>query len=145
MISWWNWISLVFTVAPSALGQRSAEAVLSSFGETAQVPEKWLDLVTAISGSGPAYFFLLAEKMIEAAYELGMKVDLAKKLVYQTALGSGRIMMQTGEDPEELISRVASKGGTTEAALAAFQKKGFGKIVHEAVKAAKKRSIELRK
>ena len=125
--------------------RKIAEAVLSALGEVAQVPEKWLDLVTAISGSGPAYFFLLAEKMIEAAYELGMKVDLAKKLVYQTALGSGRVLMQTGEDPEELISRVASKGGTTEAALAVFQKKGFGKIVHDAVKAAKKRSGELRK
>ena len=125
--------------------RRIAEAVLNALGDVAQVPEKWLDLVTAISGSGPAYFFLFAEKMIEAAYELGMKVDLAKKLVYQTALGSGRMMAQTGDDPEELIARVASKGGTTEAALAVFQKKGLGKIVHEAVKAASRRSKELRK
>jgi pyrroline-5-carboxylate reductase len=125
--------------------RRSTEAVLSSLGEVAQVPEKWLDLVTAISGSGPAYFFLLAEKMIEAAYEMGMKVDLAKKLVYQTALGGGRVMTQTQEDPEVLIERVASKGGTTEAALKVFQKKGFGKIVQDAVKAAYRRSIELRK
>lgn len=125
--------------------KKIAEAVLSSFGEVAQVPERWLDLVTAISGSGPAYFFLLAEKMIEAAYEMGMKVDLAKKLVYQTALGSGRVLAETSEDPEDLIGKVASKGGTTEAALKVFQKKGFGKIVQEAVKAACKRSIELRK
>ena len=125
--------------------RKIAEAVLSALGDVAQVPEKWLDLVTAISGSGPAYFFLLAEKMIEAAYEQGMKVDLAKKLVYQTALGSGRVLMETGDDPEELIARVASKGGTTEAALAVFQKKGLGKIVYEAVKAACKRSKELRK
>ena len=125
--------------------RRIAEAVLSSFGEAAQVPERALDLVTAVSGSGPAYFFLLAEKMIEAAYELGMKVDLAKKLVYQTALGSGTMMASTGEDPEELVSRVASKGGTTEAALRVFQKKGFGRVVQDAVKAAYKRSIELRK
>ncbi len=125
--------------------RKIAEAILSAFGEVAMVPEKWLDLVTAISGSGPAYYFLLAEKMIEAAYELGMKVDLAKKLVYQTALGSGRVLAQTGEDPEELILRVASKGGTTEAALDVFQKKGFGKIVQDAVRAAYKKSIELRK
>ena len=125
--------------------RKIAEAILSAVGEVAQVPEKWLDLVTALSGSGPAYYFLLAEKMIEAGYELGMKVDLAKKLVYQTALGSGRILAQTDEDPEVLIGRVASKGGTTEAALKVFQKKGFGKIVQEAVKAAYKRSIELRK
>jgi pyrroline-5-carboxylate reductase len=125
--------------------RKITEAILGSFGECAQVPERALDLVTALSGSGPAYFFFLAEKMIEAAYELGMKVDLAKKLVYQTALGSGQVMSQTQEDPEELIERVASKGGTTEAALKVFQKKGLGRIVYEAVKAAQKRSIELRK
>ncbi len=125
--------------------RRLAEAILSAFGEVALVPERSLDLVTALSGSGPAYFFLLAEKMIEAAYELGMKVDLAKKLVYQTAFGSGRILAQSDEDPEELIARVASKGGTTEAALKMFQKKGFGKVVQDAVKAAYKRSCELKK
>ena len=125
--------------------RKIAEAVLSAVGEVAQVPEKWLDLVTALSGSGPAYYFLLAQNLIEAGYELGMKVDLAKKLVYQTALGSGRVMAQTDEDPETLIERVASKGGTTEAALKVFQKRGFGKIVQEAVKAAYKRSVELRK
>ena len=125
--------------------RKIAEAVCGALGEVAQAPEKWLDLVTAISGSGPAYYFLLAEKMIEAAYELGMKADLAKKLVYQTALGSGRVMTQTDEDPEVLASRVASKGGTTEAALKVFQKRGLGKIVQDAVKAAYKRSIELRK
>ena len=125
--------------------KRIAETILGSFGEAAQVPERALDLVTAVSGSGPAYFFLLAEKMIEAAYEMGMKADLAKKLVYQTALGSGTVMAQSSEDPDDLAARVASKGGTTEAALKIFQKRGFGRIVHEAVKAAYKRSIELRK
>lgn len=125
--------------------RRIAEAILGSFGEAAQVPERALDLVTAVSGSGPAYFFLLAEKMIEAAYELGMKAELAKKLVYQTAFGSGVVMGASQEDPEELVARVASKGGTTEAALRVFQKKGFGRLVQDAVKAAYKRSIELRK
>jgi pyrroline-5-carboxylate reductase len=125
--------------------RRIAEAILLSFGEAAHVPERALDLVTAVSGSGPAYFFLLAEKMIEAAYEMGMKVDLAKKLVYQTALGSGSVMAASEEDPEDLVARVASKGGTTEAALKVFQKRGFGRLVQEAVKAAYKRSIALRK
>jgi pyrroline-5-carboxylate reductase len=123
--------------------RKIAEAVLQAFGEAVQVPEKWLDLVTAVSGSGPAYYFLLTEKMIEAAYEMGMKVDVAKKLVYQTALGSGKVMAEYAEDPEELIARVASKGGTTEAALKVFQKQGFGKIVHDAVKAAHKRAQEI--
>ncbi len=128
----------------AASHRKIAEGILSAVGEVVQVPEKMIDLVTAVSGSGPAYFFLLAEKMIEAAYEMGMKVDIAKKLVYQTAFGSGKVLMENQEDPEVLIARVASKGGTTEAALKTFQKKGFGKIVHEAVKAALKRSKELR-
>ncbi|MBI3316010.1 MAG: pyrroline-5-carboxylate reductase [Candidatus Omnitrophica bacterium] len=123
--------------------RKIAEAVLQALGQAVQVPEKWLDLVTAVSGSGPAYYFLLTEKMIEAAYEMGMKVDVAKKLVYQTALGSGKVMAEYGEDPEELMARVASKGGTTEAALKVFQKQGFGKIVQDAVKAAYKRAQEI--
>ncbi len=128
----------------SAKDRKIAEAILAALGEYVQVPEKMIDLVTAISGSGPAYFFLLTEKMIEAAYEMGMKVDVAKKLVYQTAFGSGKILAQSDEDPETLIARVASKGGTTEAALKVFQRKGFGKIIQDAVKAAHRRSIELR-
>ena len=124
--------------------RKIAEAILSSFGEGVMVPEEMLDLVTAVSGSGPAYFFLLAEKMIEAAYELGMKVDIAKKLVYQTAFGSGKVLVESQEDPEDLIARVASKGGTTEAALKIFQKHGFGKIVHDGVRAALRRSRQLR-
>ncbi len=128
----------------SAKHRKVAEAVLEAFGQVVQVPEKMIDLVTAISGSGPAYYFLLAEKMIEAGYEMGMKVDVAKKLVYQTAFGSGLVLAKSDEDPEDLIAKVASKGGTTEAALKVFQRKGFGKIIHDAVKAAYKRSIELR-
>ncbi len=123
--------------------KKIAEAVLSAIGETVQVQEKMLDLVTAVSGSGPAYFFLLAEKMIESAYEMGMKVEVAKKLVYQTALGSGRLMAEGKEDPEVLIERVASKGGTTEAALKSFRKHGMGKIVQDAVRAAHRRSKEI--
>ena len=128
----------------SAKHRKIAEAVLAAFGEYVQVPEKMLDLVTAVSGSGPAYFFLLAEKLIQAGYEMGMKADVAKKLAYQTAFGSGKVLAQSEEDPDVLIAKVASKGGTTEAALKVFQRKGFGKIIHDAVKAAHRRSIELR-
>lgn len=123
--------------------RKIAEGILGAFGEIAQVPEKMLDLVTAVSGSGPAYFFLLTEKLIEAAYEMGMKVEVAKKIVYQTAFGSGKVIIQSQEDPEVLIDRVASKGGTTEAALKVFQKQGLGKIIQDAVKAAYKRSKEI--
>jgi pyrroline-5-carboxylate reductase len=123
--------------------KKIAEAILGSFGQVVPVPEKTLDLVTAISGSGPAYFFLLAQKLIEAGHEMGLKVDVAKQLVYQTAFGSGKVMIEDPEDPEVLIERVASKGGTTEAALKVFQKQGFGKVVQDAVKAAYQRSKEI--
>ena len=127
----------------AAKHKKIAEAILGTFGETVLLPERSLNLVTAISGSGPAYFFLLAQKMIEAAYECGMKIDVAKKLVYQTLYGSGKVMVEGQEDPEVLIDRVASKKGTTEAALKVFQRSGFGKIVQDAVKAAAKRAQEL--
>ena len=123
--------------------KKIAEGILSAVGEVVETPERLLDLVTAVSGSGPAYFFLFAEKLIEAAYEMGMKVDVAKRLVYQTVLGSGKVLALSGEDPEILIERIASKGGTTEAALKIFQKEGIGKIIQEAVKAAYKRSKEI--
>lgn len=104
-----------------------------------------MDVVTAVSGSGPAYCFLLAEKMIEAAYELGMKSETAKQLVYQTFLGSAKMMASGDADPDELITRVASKGGTTEAALKVFRSRGLGKIVKEAMTGARKRAVELSK
>ncbi|MBI4432893.1 MAG: pyrroline-5-carboxylate reductase [Candidatus Omnitrophica bacterium] len=128
----------------TAKHRKITEAILAALGDMVFVPEKMLDLVTAVSGSGPAYFFLMTEKLIEAAYEMGMKVDTAKKIVYQTAFGSGKVLLENGADPEVLIERVASKGGTTEAALKIFKRQGFGKIVHDAVKAAYKRSIEIR-
>ena len=121
------------------------ELILKAIGSSVEVKEPMIDLVTAVSGSGPAYCFLLAEKMIESAYELGMKSDTAKKLVYQTFLGSAKMMTAGEADPDELIGRVASKGGTTEAALKVFRSRGFGKIVKEAMTAAQKRSIELSK
>lgn len=127
----------------AAAHEKTAETILGAIGEAVQVKEAAMDLVTAISGSGPAYFFLLAQTMIEAACELGMKADIAKKLVYQTGLGSAKALAVTQEDPETLIERVASKGGTTEAALKVFRRKGLGEIVALAVEAAMKRSAEL--
>ncbi len=123
--------------------QAIASEILLSLGQVVEVKEKSMDAVTAISGSGPAYFFLLAEKMIEAACQLGMKANVAKQLVYQTALGSAQVLVSENEDPDVLISRVASKGGTTEAALQVYSRKGFGKIVNDAIQAAYKKAGEL--
>lgn len=122
---------------------RIAEALLQSLGPVVPVKESLMNLVTAVSGSGPAYFFLLAEKMIQAACEFGMKAETAKKLVYQTAFGSAKMLVDSDEDPDELIAKVASKGGTTEAALAAFDRRKFGEAVKEAVGAALTRGAEL--
>jgi len=122
-----------------------AELILKSIGSTVEVREPMMDAVTAVSGSGPAYLFLLAEKMIESGYELGLKSQTAKQLVYQTLLGSARMMAGGEADPDELIARVASKGGTTEAALKVFRSRGFGKVVKEAMTAAQRRAVELSK
>lgn len=139
-------------VSAYALGSGAApkhrqitELILKSIGSAVEVKEPLMDVVTAVSGSGPAYCFLLAEKMIESAYELGMKSETAKKLVYQTFLGSAKMMVQGDADPDELIARVASKGGTTEAALKTFRTRGFGKIVKEAMTSARRRAVELAK
>ncbi len=127
----------------TARHRQITELILKAIGSAVEVKEPMMDLVTAVSGSGPAYCFLLAEKMIEAAYELGMKSDVAKKLVYQTFLGSAKMMVAGGDDPDTLIARVASKGGTTEAALKVFRSRGFGKVVREAMTAAQRRAGEL--
>lgn len=139
-------------ISAYALGPGSApkhrqitELILKSVGSSVEVKESLMDTVTAVSGSGPAYIFLLAEKMIEAAYELGLKSQTAKQLVYQTFLGSAKMMASADVDPDELIARVASKGGTTEAALKTFRARGFGKVVKDAMTSAQRRAVELSK
>lgn len=129
--------------------QRLAEAerIFSAVGFVAAVEdEKLIDAVTAISGSGPAYFFLLMEEMIKTAEKLGLEKQLAEKLVLQTAKGTAMLAIErekSGEKPEMLRQKVTSPGGTTEAALKVFSKYDFEKIVNEALAAAAKRSKEL--
>ena len=108
-----------------------------------EVEEGLMDAVTAVSGSGPAYFFYLAESMIEAARALGLNEKTAVKLVLRTALGSAKLLAAKDETPEALRASVTSKGGTTEAAFKVFESKNFKEMVKEAVSAACKRSKEL--
>lgn len=108
--------------------------------------EQLIDAVTATSGSGPAYFFLLMEEMIRAAARLGLDADTAKKLVLQTAKGAA--VLATGADfgsrsPAELREKVTSPGGTTEAALKVFAQGKFGELVERAMIAARDRAGEL--
>lgn len=121
----------------------AASAVLAAVGVVVEVEEHLLDAVTAVSGSGPAYVFLLAEAMQGAARDLGLDPDVAEKLVNQTIHGAGRMLTETGTDAATLRQRVTSPNGTTAAALEVFDELGFGAIVAQAVQAARLRSQEL--
>ena len=117
--------------------------ILSAVGLALVVSESQLDAVTGISGSGPAYLFLLAEALIEAGCEIGLSRDDSKALVEQTLLGSASLLMDSADSPEVLRKKVTSKGGTTAAAITVFEKANFRSIVLDAVTSAKERSKEL--
>ncbi len=121
-----------------------AKKILGAMGKEIYFDsEKHLDMVTAISGSGPAYVYLFAESLIEGAVEIGLKRKDAEKLVIQTVLGAAQMMDQAGKAPSELRHDVASKGGTTEQAIIVFEKNKLAGIVNKAVKAAYERAKEL--
>ncbi|HKH87664.1 MAG TPA: pyrroline-5-carboxylate reductase [Acidimicrobiales bacterium] len=119
------------------------EAVLSAFGVVARVPEALLDSVTGLSGSGPAYVFLLAEAMVEAGVAEGIDRDVSRLLVTHTLLGSARLLAETGESPEALRAAVTSPGGTTAAGLRVLERHAVRSAVVEAVAAAAERAREL--
>lgn len=117
--------------------------ILSSLGDVVSVDEKKMHAVTAVSGSGPAYIFYMAEMLIAAAKKLGLNDVLAARLVRETIFGAGRMLKETGVDAAELRRQVTSPGGTTAAALSEFERRGFKGIVESALKKAVKRSKEL--
>ncbi len=124
--------------------RESAAAVLSTVGPLVWLEdESQIDAVTALSGSGPAYFFLLVEAMEEAGVSLGLPRDTARLLAVQTAYGAGRMCAESGELPARLREQVTSRGGTTAAALATFEAADFRGLVQRALTAAAKRSAEL--
>jgi len=123
-----------------------AETVLRAVGLTLWVEsESMIDAVTALSGSGPAYFFLVMEAMESAAVELGLPAETARLLTLQTALGASRMAMESSDIPATLRERVTSPGGTTEAALQAFEDGGLRELFVQALSKARDRSIELSK
>lgn len=120
------------------------ENILRAVGITLWVDsESLMDTVTAISGSGPAYFFLLMEAMEKSALELGLPEQTARLLIQQTALGAAKIALESGESPKELRTKVTSPGGTTQQAIQTFQNGNFETLVSQAVNAAFNRSIEM--
>ncbi len=122
---------------------RTAEKLFRCVGETVLIPEQWLDAVTAVSGSGPAYFFFLMEQMITAGTRLGLSRQTARRLVLQTARGAAALAMASKEAPKVLRARVTSKGGTTEAAFRVFEEAGLGRILRAGIRAAAQRARRL--
>ena len=123
-----------------------AESILRAVGLTQWVEsESMIDVVTALSGSGPAYFFLVMEAMESAAVDLGLPAETAHLLTLQTALGAARMAMESSDTPATLRERVTSPGGTTEAALQSFEDDGLRDIFLQALTKARDRSIDLSK
>jgi pyrroline-5-carboxylate reductase len=120
-----------------------AEELLGYVGKVIRLKEVHLDAVTATSGSGPAYFFLLAEAMIEACILLGLSRDVATELIIQTMLGSAKMLRDTGKHPVELREMVTSPGGTTIAAIRHLEEAGVRAAFLNAIDAARHRSAEL--
>jgi len=121
-----------------------AESVLRAVGLVIWVgDEAMMDAVTALSGSGPAYFFLLMEALTSAGCRLGLPEDTARLLALQTAFGAAKMALESTDDAAQLRRRVTSPGGTTERAIGEFQKNNFEGIVLQALQAAAERSREL--
>jgi pyrroline-5-carboxylate reductase len=122
---------------------QTAETILKAIGVTVRVDEKLFDAVTALSGSGPAYVFYVAEAMIQAGIEAGLPAEVAKKLTLQTVFGAGKLLVESSDAPDALRKKVTSPGGTTEAALKVLSERNLIGIFKDAIKAAEKRSREL--
>jgi pyrroline-5-carboxylate reductase len=128
----------------SSSQRAQAESIMRAVGEVVWVPsEDALDVVTALSGSGPAYFFLLAELMMQAATDLGLDADAARRLAVATLHGAGSLVRAGDGDLARLRAEVTSKGGTTEAALAVMNAADMRGIVARALEAATRRGHEL--
>jgi pyrroline-5-carboxylate reductase len=132
--------------AGSAAGEEDlawAEDILGAVGVVVRVPEKHLDAVTGLSGSGPAYVFLVAEAMAEAGVLSGLPRDVAETLAFQTLLGSARLLVEGGGNPAALRAAVTSPGGTTAAGLRELERHAVRAAFLDAVTAATERSREL--
>lgn len=120
-----------------------AKQLFAAIGSVVEVDESLMDAVTAVSGSGPAYVFLLAEAMVSGGIELGLDSKVATELVKSTIHGAATLLKQDGRSADGLREAVTSKGGTTDAALSVMQSRGFNEVVVQAILAAKDRGKEL--
>ena len=124
--------------------RKAARGILHMLGPTLELPEDAFDLVTGLSGSGPAYFSLVVKALAEAGARWGLSKEAALKLASQTAKGTGEMLLRSGLSPEELIEVVTSPGGTTEAGLEELERMKVVEIFKEAVSAATERAKELK-
>lgn len=124
---------------------RTVRRLFEAVGKAVEVREEWMDLVTGISGSGPAYLYLFVEALAEAGVKGGLPPQLALQLASQTAMGASRMVLETGKSPAELRGQVSSPGGTTLAGLKVMEESGFRAILTATVEAATRRAAELRK
>jgi pyrroline-5-carboxylate reductase len=122
-----------------------AHQIFQGVGRVVQVEEKLMDTVTGLSGSGPAYIFIVIEALSDAGVRMGLPRDVATVLAAQTVLGAAQMVLETGEHPARLKDMVASPGGTTIAGLQVLEQGRLRGILMEAVEAATKRSLELGK
>jgi pyrroline-5-carboxylate reductase len=136
----------VWTATAGVTSQQKerAASILGAMGREIYVDdEKYIDMATAVSGSGPAYIFLMIESLVEAAVHIGLPQDIAQELVLQTILGSGHFAQKSDKSPAELRRMVTSPGGTTAAALHKLEEGGFSDLLKQAVIAAFNRAKEL--
>jgi len=120
-----------------------ADDVMSAVGTVVRLPERLLDAVTGLSGSGPAYVFMVAEALIEAGVQMGLGRDVSRTLVVETILGSAKLLAETGESPEALRAMVTSPAGTTAAGVRALEARAVRSAFMEAVASATERSRSL--
>lgn len=120
-----------------------AKRIFASIGKVVIVEEEMIDVVTGLSGSGPAYVYLMMEAMISAGVKLGLSRSLAEELTYQTVYGAAKMALSTGEAPQQLIRQITTPGGTTMAGLAALENADITGAFMNAVESATKRSREM--
>jgi pyrroline-5-carboxylate reductase len=137
--------AVVFAAAEGVSEDAKARAgtLFAHAGRVFWTEEDQMDVVTAISGSGPAYFYLLADQLAEAGLKLGLDHHLAQALARQTLVGAGELLKSTNARTEELLGQVVTPGGTTAAALNVFEARQLGEVVAEAISSAARRSGEL--
>jgi len=134
---------LSFSPDAGDASRRMARQLFEAIGVVREVDESLLDIVTGVSGSGPAYFYYVVEALIAGGTAGGLDAETARQLAYQTMLGAAEMLRQTGEPPETLRRNVTSPGGTTEAAIRLMEEAGVGDAIRRAVLRAAERAAEM--